>query len=305
MLIQQVGDRQIVYVSDYKSEYMDVAKEFGMVDEFGHFHDYVQGKEEGYRNSNGIMMPAFHLIGKTVNLFIVNDHIEAKSNNVQDIVDALNYFPEDSRFTIAGHTFVSKFKNDHGYLRDVAKRGISMRNGCKKDLAKIHDLMTHLNLNNGKLFEPVIARYVYTSREMPRYMHLVGYFDLEKYLRIISDPSAAAFNHTGGDLLVYFDMGTKLFSVKVTNVVKDCCELEITGPKAMYDLKKMADFKPLVVLTKTPLRIKDAKFPWVKVRFDRTDVFMTPLMSKEDAWETLQGGLDLLSIPQKESKKNV
>ena len=50
MLIQQVGDRQIVYVSDYKAEYMDVAKEFGMVDEFGHFHDYVQGKEEGYRN---------------------------------------------------------------------------------------------------------------------------------------------------------------------------------------------------------------------------------------------------------------
>ena len=32
---------------------------------------------------------------------------------------------------------------------------------------------------------------------------------------------------------------------------------------------------------------------------------MTPLMSKEDAWETLQGGLDLLSIPEKDSKKNI
>jgi hypothetical protein len=47
------------------------------------------------------------------------------------------------------------------------------------------------------------------------------------------------------------------------------------------------------------LKIKDAKFPWCKVRFDHTDVFMTPLMSKEDAWKTLQGGLDLLSVPEK------
>ena len=299
MLIQQVGDRQIVYVSDYKSEYMDVAKEFGMVDDFGQFHNYVQGKEESYRNANGIMMPAFHLIGKTVNLFIVNDHIEARSNTVQDIANALNYFPEDSRFTVAGHTFVSKFSTDNGYLRDVAKRGITIKGGLKKDLAKIHDLMTHLDLNNGKLFEPVIARYVYTSREMPKRMHLVGYFDLEQYLRVISNPAAEAFNHKSGELLIYMDLGTNPVSVKVRNIVKDCCELEITGPKGMYDLKKMAEFKPLVVLTKTPLKIKDAKFPWCKVRFDHTDVFMTPLLSKEDAWKTLQGGLDLLSVPEK------
>lgn len=299
MLIQQVGDRQIVYVSDYKSEYMDVAKEFGMVDDFGQFHNYVQGKEEPYRNSNGISIPAFHLIGKTVNLFIVDDHVTAKSNDVQDIVNALNYFPEDSRITVSGHTFVSKFKVESGCIKDVAKRGITVRGGFKKDLAKIHDLMTHLNLNNGKLFEPVIARYVYTSREMPKRMHLVGYFDLERYLRIISSPDAAAFYHIDSNLIIYMELGTSPISVKVKNVVKDCCELQLTGPKGMYDLKKMADFKPLVILTKTPLTIKDAKFPWFKVRFDHTDVFMTPLMSKEDAWKTLQGGLDLLSVPDK------
>jgi len=303
MLIQQVGDRQIVYVPNYKTDFMAVAQEFGMVDDFGNFQNYVRHTEETYVNPYGISMPSHHFVGKTVNMFIVDDHVEAKSNTASDIVNALNYFPGDSRFSVAGHTFTAKFKGDRDYIRDAANRSLTINGNMKKDLAKIHDIMTHLGLNNGKLFEPVITRYVYTSREMPPRMPLVGYFDLEMYLRVISDPSAVAFYQQNSNLLVYLELGTARVGVKLTNIVKDCCELEFANLKGAYDLKKMAEFKPVVVLTTKPLVIKDMKFPWTKVRFDKTDVFMTPLMSKMDAWETLQGGVDLLSVPEKASKK--
>ncbi len=299
MLIQQIADKQLVYVRDYKTEYKDVAEEFGMLDETGAFNKYVRISEENYINKNGIAMPAFHIVGKTVNVYVVNDRVEAESNDAEGIAKALNYFPPDSRFNVGDHVFVSKFSTKTGILKDSVQRGISVKSGYKKDLSKIYDLMMHLDLNNGKLFEPVIARYVYTDREMPSRMRLVGYFDLEKYLRVLRDPKADYFHHQSGDLLAYFEMGDKKFAATVVKVARECCILEISGPKGIYDLDKMKEFHPLVVLSKSPLKIKEARFPWFKVKFDHTDVFMTPLMSKMDAWKSLQGALDLLSLPEK------
>ena len=299
MILQNVGEKQLVYVKDYQKDYLDVAREFGMLKPDGTLESYAQMNYDPYHNGNGIAMPSVHLVGKTVNIHVVNDTIQAKGVTYQELVDALNYFPPDSHIDFAGHTFVSRFKkgNNYSVIADSAKREFSISDN-RKDLRGIHDLMNHLDLNNGKLFEPVIARYVYTSREMPKHMPLVGYFDLEEYLRVIRDDRSRLFNMTRTHALVNLEFGPVNPCFTITAVKNNYAILTSKNIVGAYDINKIKEMKPLVILSRRPLKIRTMTFPWSKVTFDKTTVFMTPIMSMRDAWETLQGGLDLLSAPQ-------
>lgn len=308
MIVQGVGDgKNIVYVANRLEEFSKVAEAFGMA-ENGRLAPYVEVSSENYVNSCGVGMPAVRLKGRTVDLYVVNDTVETDPDDGESIARALNYFPKESRLVMSGHTFVSKFRGDYLSVYDCMGRSFSVRKDQKNDLRGIYGLMTSLGDNNGKLYEPVIARYVYTSYNMPRHRQLVGYFDLGEYLKVIRDSRRSLFYNVRSmeKTLVYVECKPSVRpSVRVTSVVGDCAVLEIVGIEGTYDAKKLNEFKPYVIVTRRPLKIKEMKFPWTKVSFDKVDVFLTPIMTLSDAWETLEGGLDLLSIPPKNAPKQV
>lgn len=300
MILQHVGAAQLVYVSDYTRDYKDVAKMFGMLDENGNPHAYVTIKQEPYMNKIGVSVPSYHLEGKTVNVYVVNDTYKADSSTAEGIAKAMNYFPPDSRYSTCGYDFVSKFRAIPNVIYDSSNRSISLNADNHKDLRGIYDLMMNLGVNNGKLFEPIIARYVYTSREMPRSMPLVGYCNLSEYLRIVRDSRSELFYKGRTKSLVLMTLKPDITpSVKIIGVKNNCAVLDVVGIKEVFDCRKVNSLEPLVIFTKSPLTIRTMKFPWTKVVFDKTNVFMTPIIAKEDAWETLQGGIDLLSVAKR------
>lgn len=302
MLVQIVGNKQLAYVKNHLVDYMSVADEFGMV-ENNALADYVTKTQEPYLNNCGINMPSIHLVSKTLDLHVVDEAVTAKSTSVDDIVKALNYFPQESKLMLSGYPFISKFSWHGKAVSDVAHRTMSFREYGKKDLKGIFGLMTHLGDNNASLYEPVIARYVYTSYQMPRHRQLVGYFELGEYLHLIRDNRSGFFTKPNGTkALVYVECGSTPPTIKVTGITKNCAQLDILGLNGTYDAKRLNEFKPYIIVTRRPLQIKTMKFPWTKVHYDHVDVFLTPIMSLTDAWETLGGGINLLTPPTGETK---
>lgn len=308
MFIQKAGSRHIVYVPNHVTDYMLVADEFGMIED-GHIASYVEMSNEAYVNPFGISIPAVRLNGRTVDLYVVDDTVAAKSTRAQDVQVALNTFLPDSKINISGYDFVSKFSWYESYshsITDSAKRVFSLRTYGRKDLRGIYNMMVSLGDNNGKLYEPVIARFVYTSYQMPRHRQLVGYFDLGEYMAIIKDSRYEELFMTLGrsNALAFVELKETPPSVKIVGVINNCAQLRFTNIEGTYDAKKLKEFKPYVVLTRRPLTIKNMKFPWTRVKFDKVEVFMTPIMSLSDAWESLEGGINLLA-PATGNDKNL
>lgn len=309
MFVQIVGSKQLVYVKDRTLDYMSVADEFGMATN-GSLDDHVVKTEEPYVNKMGVSIPSIRLHGRTVDIHVVNDTVTAADSSPGALTRALNSFPEDSSLTISGFTFVSKFSWYETWaltIVDSAQRKFSLREYGRKDLKGIYNLMTHLGDNNGKLYEPVIARYVYTSYQMPKHRSLVGYFDLGEYLAVIRDRRYEELFMTNGrgKTLAFVELKSNVPpSVKITGVVDNRAILSLINISGTYDAKKLSEFKPYVIVTRQPLKINSMRFPWTKVKFDKVDVFMTPIMSLSDAWETLEGGINLLS-PAKGNDQNL
>lgn len=297
MILQHVGNKQLVYVKDYKADYMDVAKEFGMLDNAGHPLPHVVIESDTYKNDNGIAMPAYRLNGRTVDLYVVNDSIVAKSTGVRDIAEALNYFPSGSRLPECGFTFVSPFRYESIYLMmDSNKQAISFNAEAHKDIRGIFDIMTHLDLNNGKLFEPVIARYYELNTHMPKNLPLVGYINLEEYLKVLRDDRRNLFLHNKNgkySVLVKSNGHPPRFSV--TMIQQNCAVLSVQGWPEVLNSNKVNSFDPFIVFCRRPFELGDAKLPWSKVYFANSTIFMHPVMSKNDVWASLKGGKDLLT----------
>ena len=301
MFIQTIGSKQVVYVDDYLSDYMEVADEFGMI-ENGQLAPYVVKSDTPYVNEFGISRPSIRLDGRTVDVHVVNNYVKAADCTPGSLVTALNTFPASSRITISGFPFVSRFYLNAAHdltILDSAKRKFSLSQYGRKDLKGIYNMMVHLGDNNGKLYEPVIARYVYTSYQMPKHRQLVGYFDLGQYLSVIKDHRYEELFMTLGKnkTLAFVELKESAPIVKLTGVVNNVAMLTLQNIEGTYDAKKLNDFNPYVILTRRPLVIKTMKFPWTKVKFDKVDVFMTPIMSLSDAWESLEGGINLLTLP--------
>lgn len=302
MLIQTVGQKVLAYVENRNRDYMSVADEFGMVDH-NSLADYVSLDYLPYVNQLGVSVPSVHLNGRTVDIHVVDDSVTASNTSASAIANALNYFPQNSKLELCGFSFTSKFKfNAETLVSDSTGKSFSMRQYGKKDLKGIYGLMTSLGDNNGKLYEPLLARYVYTSYQMPRHRQLVGYFNLGTYLNVIRDKRyGELFTNMGhSKSLVYLECRNTPPVVRITGVDDGQAILKLDNIEGVYDAKKLNEFEPYVIMTRRPLKIKDMRFPWTKVHFDKVDVFMTPLMSLSDAWESLEGGINLLSeLPNK------
>lgn len=299
MIVQMMPNATLVYVHDHERDLGQVLQHFGMLNEDGKVKDYVRMARQSFTNDNGVVMPAIRVAGKTVEFWVVDDSVEFELGTMEDLVKALNHFPM-ARYTFGRHSFVGKFSAmPNAYtMYDRNRLGITINDMAMKDLNAIYDLMCHLDLNNGKLFEPVIARFVYAARQMGRRRNMcVGYFDLGEYLRIMRDDAAVMFSRlgrTGSEL--YFNMGgNKHMKVQIVSSVDGVANVDISGMKQVLETRKVNGFKPFVVMGFKPLAVGEMKFPWAKVKFDRSDVFMTPMMSGPEAWESLKCGIDLLS----------
>ena len=297
MIVQPIdNERQLIYVNNYETDYKIIGSTLGICSEDGTPQIYSTVRRSGFTNSNGIRMPAWELGGKTTTVYVVNDHVD-NVNDTQSLTAALNYFHRPT-YSFGKYVFTGKFNNNHGtyVIYDSMNRSISLNQYNVKDLRGIYDLMAHLSINNGKLFEPLLARYVYSSFQISRKrLQVVGYFDLEEYLRIIQDDRSKLFTIGSTKSSVYIETGANA-RVSIVGNTDGMANVSITNCKSVIDMTKANSFRPFVIFSMSPLNIRrDMTFPWSRVVFDRKTVFMTPIMSKSDAWETLQGGIDLLT----------
>lgn len=303
-LVQTVGNLRLVYVDDAKAEWATIAEEFGMVRNGVPLSSTVIDRNASYANQHGVTMRGVRLTGRTVALFITNSAMVGPVSSTADMVPMLNNFPSGV-LSLGGMKFYGKFLvSNHAYRRTVTDaRGNKFYLGTDNypDVEGIIGLASRMSEDNGDIFRPVIARFVYASREMPRTMRAVGYFDLLTYMKLIRSDARSLF-YTGtlstAPIAVDYPTGGRL-GVRVVSVTGNVPNLELFGHKGVVDVKSLTEFRPLVVLSLTPLVIRDMRFPIQKVTFDRTTVFMTPIVSKIDAWKTLQGGVDLLEPPKK------
>lgn len=295
-IIQEVKDRYLVYVRNHRNDWKDVAREFGMVNDSGPLSTTFIHENDSYMNTNGVLMPCTTLNGRTVNLSVVDDTVSGGVETGQDIAALLNYFPKAS-FNLGGVDFVGKFRARKRSVADELNRGLGIGTEMLPDMAGIMGMMHTLSADNGDMYRPVVARFVYASREMPKGMKAIGYFDLREYYRLIRSDAAGMFarESESSQMDVVLDMPRSgRLTARIASSQSGKCKLALSGfPRAIPVGNVGA--KAVVVLSLTPLKIRQMTFPVQKMKFDHTWVFMTPMMMNDmGAWESLQGGLNLL-----------
>jgi hypothetical protein len=304
MIGQQVAtNTHLVYVDDYRTGWKEVGHRLGICDANGtpESGNYVMA--DGYRNTNGIVMPAMRLDGKSIEVYVV-DGIVDNVTDAPSLAAALNHFNAPT-MDFGAYRFSGKFSVNPGkthVVYDRMHRSITFNTDRMKDLRGIHDLMARLEFDNGKFMEPLLSRYIYTVKQMPgrknRGIPVIGYFDLEEYLSIMRDPRSAMFHPAGANgALMYIETGERPGRVVLKEIAENgSCVLSLEGFKSLLDVKKVNSFRPIVVMSMTPFKLPESSnFPWHKVTYGKFTVFCTPMMGKMDMWEHVQGGVNLLS----------
>lgn len=300
MLTQDLGnDTRLVYTMNPDADYKKIGADFGICDTDGNASPYATVAHKQYTNSNGVQMQCWELTGKTVKLLVVADHV----SNVTDctsMANALNWFHRPV-FRFERYVFTGKFKHDSNFrVRDHQNRDFTMNMNNLKDMRGIYDLMAHIGVNNGKLFEPLIVRYVTAMRALKgTEVKSIGYFDLAEYLRIVQDNRADLFSDsthmTSTGVAVQVANGG--CTVRLSNVDKTTGQaILVLDGATVIDATKVRTFTPHVIISTAPLNIRDdMPFHSTRVMFHKLPLFLTPMMSKPDAWESLTGGINLLS----------
>ena len=304
MLGQQVAtNTHLVYVDDYKTMWKEVGFRLGICTADGTPNSGTYIMEAGYPNSNNVVMPAMKLDGKSLEVYVV-DGIVGGVKDATTLATALNHFHVPA-LEFGSYRFAGKFSGAPGkpnMVYDKMKRGITFNESRMKDVRGIHDLLVRIDFDGGKFMEPLLSRYIYTVSQMPRKRNrgipVLGYFDLEEYLSIIRDPRVTMF-HPDGTLnaLMFIERNETPGRV----VLKDIAEngtaiLSLEGFKSILDVKKVNSFRPIVLFSMAPFKLPESSnFPWHKLTYGKFTVFCTPMMSKMDMWERVQGGVNLLS----------
>lgn len=299
-IVQRSSGVFIVYVEDVENDWMELAEEFGMMRGGRPLNTTVVRENSKLVNEYGVTLDGVRITGRSVDMFVTRDTVTGFVRRGVDLVPMLNRFPSCS-LEIGGVKYFGKFRYSGERFMVYDRTGKSFRLGTDTfpDLEAAKGISARLSEDNGDIFKPLIARFVYVSRELPRSMKAVGYFDLCDYLRLVkSDMRWLFLDRSGTDAPVAIELPPDgNMGVRIVSAVGDRAEIELFGHAGILDTKAAKTYRPMVVLTLTPLVIRDMKFPIQKVTFDRTTVFMTPMMSKSDAWETLQGGINLLEAP--------
>lgn len=305
MILQDTGSAQYIYLPDIDAGRIAIGHDMGLCDIHGAPAEHALIKKITFTTDCGAKVSAWQMTGQTVNVFVLPSRVYLKSDLAEDVSNALNSF-NSPRYDFGRYSFTGKFTTKHkgkSYtVTDKMGRGITTHGDAVKDFPGIFELMGHLGDNNGALFQPVIARYMWgiwhLKGAQPKY-HPIGYLDLREYLAVMQDGRKDMFSRMNGKALVNVQLGKKPYvEVKAVDPKTKQAILEF-GDAVVIDREKDKTFKPYVLVSNKPIEIhSDLKFRWSKVEFQGHSVFLIPVMSMSSTWEQNVRAIDLLSTSQ-------
>jgi len=309
MILQNLGRTQVVYVPNIDTGHIAIGNSMGLCDIHGTPAKHATVEKVKYTTNCGVPVDAWHMTGQTVDMYVLNSRVNLKGTTGNILCEAMNSF-NSPRYDFGKYTFTGKFTVVHPEItsytiKDRAGRRLGTHREAIKDFPGIFNLMGHLGDNNGALFHPVIARYMWGvwhimyGRKTPPKFHPVGYLDLHEYLCIMRDDRKELFTRHGGAALINIQFAAKPY-IEVTGIDEKTGQaLMSIGNAAVIDREKDKAFKPYVLVSTRPLEIKDdLKFQWTKVLFEGHSVFLMPVMVCPQSFVNGMRMVDLLSPKQ-------
>lgn len=306
MIFQHRNDGKVIaYTGNPSSDYREAIVKLGMAEADGSPKQYVTVEHGSYMVSPKANLSGVHFAGHAVECIVLPDAYPF-TFTPESLARASAMLPRGSVYRFGRYTFTTPFTASGKYsVSDSEGRSITMNEKAIKDIGAIHNLMANIGFDNGRIFEPVIARYVNAAAHMPKGRPLVGYFDLEAYIDAVNGDMASIFrmSSTKAAIFMWAQRGASC-ALHITGVKDGQVEFEFTGIKEIFDRHAMGKFHPYVIVSQTPLSISDMKFPSTRVNYKGAAIFVTPMMTEPGAWNSLVGGVDLLS-PIKSGRKTI
>ena len=310
MILQTSGNRQVVYVPDIDRAYAGIGEQLGLCDRNGNPAHHGGVRKETYVTDCGAPVQSWHLVGQTVDLHVLPSRVNLKGDSAEELCKALNSF-DRPRYDFGKYVFTGKFSmnlyKDHAShtISDKMGRKMSLYREAIKDFPGIFNLMGHLGDNNGALFHPVIARYMWGvwhvtfRKKEPLKYHPIGYLDLHEYLCIMRDERKDMFTHQHSKALINVQFSDRPY-VEVTGIDRETGQAMLSiGNSVVIDMEKERSFKPYVLVSTKPVDIRDdLKFHWSKVDFDGHSVFLIPVMVCPQSFVNGLRMVDLLAPKQ-------
>lgn len=305
MIIQPASDEvRIAYVSDVSADWMRAAASSGLVDPDGRLYSYVAVSPGTVRNAYGVGVKSMRLGGKTMATFVVGDTVKASALTSEAIAEALNAFGFGAgcSLSICGKLFTGPFAaSSPTCIMDSKYRSIGFSHRVVTDIRQIEQYLAHIGDDGGKMLEPLTARFVQVGSEIRHSGRpLVGYANLEDYLFVIESPLGKRFfKSRRGTYGVFVRIGKSgHISVSAKSVSGERVVVEMSGYDDAFDPEKNTEYEPTLIFSFSPLKIKDARFPWTKVKFGKTYVFITSLLVNDPGLlPSLDGGINLIADP--------
>lgn len=309
MILQNLGDIQVVYLPDIDAGHIAIGENMGLCDIHGAPAHHSTVEKVKYTTDCGQQVDAWHLVGQTVNMYVLPSRVKITGSHADALSAALNSFNKP-RYVFGRYVFTGKFNPmKHGpnsyTVFDKMNRKITTYKEAIKDFPGIFNLLGHLGDNNGALLQPVIARYMWGvwhimfRRKTPVKYHPVGYLDLHEYLCVMRDERKDMFTRQHSKALINIQFDNNPY-VEVTGIDPSTgqAKLEI-GNAVVIDRERDKSFRPVVLISTKPLEIRDdLKFQWTKVTFEGHSVFLMPVMVCPQTFTNGLRMVDLLSPTQ-------
>lgn len=303
MILQERGDSKVVYMDDIDAGHIVLGESMGMCDIHGKPALHAQIRKVKYTTDCGVTLDAWEMAGETVTMYVLPAKVPIDGNKGADMARALNSF-NSPMYKFDNYVFTGKFNAREGQytVEDKMKRRMSLSSEQLKDFPGIFDLMANIGKDNGRLFAPVIARYMWTIyhfRGKPSKFQPVGYLDLKQYLQVIRDDRRNMFSTMYGTAQVNIQLGKKP-AVRVTDIDKKTGQAILQIEDAVViDMEKDRTFKPFVLVANRPFEIREEmQFRWARVEYEGHAVFLMPVMSVAGTWRNMLNMIDLLSPRQ-------
>lgn len=308
MILQRMGNTQVVYIPDIDAGHIAIGESMGLCDIHGVPAHHALVEKIKYTTDCGEPVDAWHMAGQTVDMYVIPSRVKIKNALAHTLCSAFNSF-NSPVFEFGRYVFTGKFtcdKRTANYtIADKMGRRITTYKESIKDFPGIFNLLGHLGDNNGALFHPVIARYMWgiwhimRGRTLPIKYHPIGYIDLHEYLCVMRDDRKDMFSRTFSRSLINIQFASNPY-VEVSSIdpVTGQAKLAV-GNAVVIDRERDKAFRPYVLVTTKPIDIRDElKFRWTKVMFEGHAVFLIPVMVCPQSFVNGIRMVDLLSPKQ-------
>ncbi len=310
MIVQIKNDNtQYIYTPDASRDYLDVAKALGLVSGAG-LASYVTTSPMEFTNANGAKVKAVRINGySNLSYYVMNDSVKLdikhRENLTKDmfktILDGLNFF-ENARIKLGEKVYLAPFRALNyatmNTITDAAGNHIMLSSSQVRDVEAINVLLSRLDYDNGKMYEPLIRRYVnILAGLIDKSVLPIGYFNMENYLRIIQSQATTLFASfakpkSKPTILLRSD-GTPGYA-KVVSAQGPYVNIQLSPNIQVLDLAKENAYNPYVIVSLKPFPIAQSSFPWKKVKYGNTAIFMSPIICNENKLRTLTKSINLL-----------